>query len=91
MSNIKHTISGNNFHGNYSVTLIGPKDGFTLSASQLRKYRKELCGMSDCKCGGGYGTGLDSGSPHIELDYNSRTGEDIAKLVPADTTHPYAE
>ena len=65
--NIKHTVSGNNFHGNYSVTFVGNSHGFTLSPSQEAKWARTLCRVSGCKCGGGYGEGLDPGSARIEL------------------------
>ena len=59
------TVSGHNFHGYYSVTFRGDPRGFVLSDSQSRRYRKALCGMSDCTCGGGYGDGPDSDSASI--------------------------
>ena len=62
---INHVISGNNFHGNYRFTLRGPAEGFILSASQKRKYNSNLCGYSDCTCGGGYGDGPDEDSAKI--------------------------
>jgi hypothetical protein len=38
----------NDFHGT-SVTLR--VNGDRLSAGQMRRMRRELCGMSDCCCG----------------------------------------
>jgi hypothetical protein len=76
---IKHTISGNNFHGDYSVKVVGDEDGFALSKSQIRRIEGALCGVYDCKCGGGYGNGRDHGSARMEqVDW------DIRWLVPAD-------
>ena len=76
-----HTISGNNFHGNYSVNLRGPKDGFILSASQVRRYMYVAvpCSGGDCVCGGGYGEGLDDGSARI-----AQRGYNELELIPAD-------
>ena len=65
MKKITHIVSGNNFHGDYSVSLRGAPDGFILSKAQARKYTKALCGMSDCICGGGYGDGPDEGSARV--------------------------
>jgi hypothetical protein len=45
---MKRTLT-NNFH-NTSVTLI-LSDGKTLSAWQVRKARRVLCGQKDCLCG----------------------------------------
>ena len=75
-----HTISGNNFHGNYSVNMRGPKDGFILSPSQVRRHRYAAvpCSGGDCTCGGGYGEGLDDGSARIEP-----RGYEL-ELIPAD-------
>ena len=79
---MNHTISGNNFHGNYSITLRGPATGFILSKSQQRKYETALCGMSDCTCGGayggGYGAGTDIGSAGVE-----ESNYDELRLIPA--------
>jgi hypothetical protein len=66
-----HTISGNNFHGNYQLQLRGSAEGFELSPAQVRRWRQTLCGFSDCCCGGGYGTGVDADSASIdEIDYD---------------------
>lgn len=73
-----HIISGNNFHGNYVVRLRGPRNGFILSAAQVRKYDNAICGISDCTCGGGCGDGLDDGSARVEqVDW------DKMSLIPA--------
>ena len=60
-----HEVSGHNFHGHYSFTLRGPAEGFILSESQRRKVDRELCGLSDCECGGGYGEGLAPDSARL--------------------------
>ena len=65
-----HIISGGNFHGEYSFTLRGPAEGFRLSKNQERKVDKKLCGIPDCKCGGGYGRGADEDSARLEGDYD---------------------
>lgn len=40
----------NDFHST-SVTVVVPADGI-LSVSQTKRVYRELCGMSDCTCGG---------------------------------------
>ena len=74
-----HEIRGNNFHGNYGITLRGPAAGFVLSESQYKRYRAALCpSTTDCKCGGSYGEGPDPGTARVEqMDY------DQCNLVPA--------
>jgi len=67
---MNHEISGGNFHGEYRITLRGPAEGFRLSKSQERKVDRKLCGISDCKCGGGYGRGADEDSALLEGDYD---------------------
>ena len=76
-----HTISGNNFHGNFEVRLRGPAGGFVLSLAQARKYSAAVCGVSDCTCGGStqYGDGLDDGSASVE-----QSNYDELTLIPAD-------
>ena len=49
---MRHIISGNNFHGNYELALIGPKEGFELSKGQIRRYKRTLCPFVECGCGG---------------------------------------
>ena len=66
---MKHTISGNNFHGDYSINFYGEAEGFILSKSQERKLWRALCGIEDCKCGGGYGDGIDRESADYENEY----------------------
>ena len=84
MKNKKHIISGGNFHGEYRIVVIGPAEGFIISESQGRRISKALCGMSDCKCGGGYGRGYDSNSAKIIYDdYDSKTGKQIGRIIPA--------
>lgn len=78
--NIKHKISGNNFHGNFSIVFIGPVNGFELSEKQQSQYAKKLCPSRDCTCGGGYGTGYDSGSARVVS----------GKLIPALKSAPVA-
>lgn len=81
-----HEISGNNFHGGYHLRLRGPAEGFTLSPSQRRRYDQELCGVMDCRCGGGYGSGPDSDSASISWDTawdDDHRPLDVPRLVPA--------
>lgn len=77
-----HRITGNNFHGSYSITLRLPAAGGRLSRGQMRRVGQILCGLSDCKCGGGYGDGPAPGSPYIEWDFDAK-GNPIALLRPA--------
>jgi len=75
-----HTISGNNFHGDYLVCVRGPATGFVMSARQVRKVSRALCDYESCQCGGGYGTGPDEGSARmVQADY------DKFELVPGAT------
>ena len=74
---MKHTISGNNFHGNYSINFYGEKEGFILSKSQERKLNNALCGIETCKCGGGYGDGIDDDSASWEY-----VGHGETRLIP---------
>lgn len=76
---MKHHITGSNFHGGYAVDLIGPADGFTLTDSQAKRVARELCGVADCTCGGGYGDGPDPGSARIVSTDDGRM-----RLIPAD-------
>ncbi len=76
---IVHEISGYNFHGGYHLRLRGPAEGFALSPSQLCRYEAALCGITDCSCGGGYGTGPDPDYATVEWDEYT----DLATLVPA--------
>lgn len=49
---MRHVIKGISFHGRYCLILIGPAEGFVLSAGQANKYQTALCGVDDCQCGG---------------------------------------
>jgi hypothetical protein len=73
-----HTINGNNFHGDFLVTVRGPAAGFLLSAKQYKKITDVLCGCKSCQCGGGYGQGPDADSATIE-----HVGYDKVALIPA--------
>lgn len=73
-----HKLSGNNFHGNWSLTLRGSAEGFRLSRFQEEKYRHELCGISDCQCHDGIGDGPDEEGAII-----SSYGEGAMRLIPA--------
>ncbi len=77
-----HQISGGNFHGEYHLNLRGPAEGFILSPAQARKFAHTLCGLPDCKCGGGYGRGLDLESAQVEIEYDDR-GYQFSRLIPA--------
>jgi len=75
---MNHIISGGNFHGEFRIVLRGPAGGFVLSKSQERKLDRALCGISDCKCGGGYGRGADWDSAETEM-----SDDGGLRLVPA--------
>ncbi len=79
---MKHTVSGNNFHGNYSLTFIGHPEGFDLTPAQAKRWDRANCGMADCRCGGGYGAGPDKGSARIETKLCG-FGQDQLVLIPA--------
>lgn len=64
---MKHHVTGNNFHGQYAVDLIGPAEGFILSKGQAARLAKALCGVTGCTCGGGYGNGPDPDSARIQM------------------------
>lgn len=61
-----HTISGHNFHGYYTIRVRAPKEGGHLSGQQVRRISHAICGMHDCRCGGGYGNGPDRDSAHVD-------------------------
>ena len=63
-----HTLSGYNFHGGYEIRVRAPKHGGQLTVRQSDRIDKALCGVSDCACGGGYGSGPDPGSATLEVD-----------------------
>lgn len=83
MATIMHTISGRNFHGRYRLTLRGAAGGFLLSDAQARRYRRALCPVADCTCGGGYGEGPDRDSATVEEDVMVDGGRVVLRLVPA--------
>ena len=67
---MQHEISGNSFHGDWSVKLRGPDAGFILSDVQARKFAKAQCGVSTCSCTRRHGSGLRSDSAQVlELLY----------------------
>ena len=52
---IKDTITFTNDFHNTSINLHIYNDYWVLSARQARRAREELCGLSDCTCGGELG------------------------------------
>ena len=50
-THMAHFVIRNDFHGS-EVTLSLPQQGGVLSAGQVRKARRALCGMAGCTCGG---------------------------------------
>ena len=81
---ILHDVRGQNFHGPYSLRLRGPAEGFVLSASQARRYERELCSNKDCQCGGGYGAGLDPGTARVYFATADDLPRDLSKAGHAD-------
>ena len=81
MSETRITLT-NAFHRT-RVSLIA-KDG-RLSAGQVRRARKELCGIPGCYCGdslGRRGT-QPTGSPgYADVEYSLRTGELLGATFP---------
>jgi hypothetical protein len=77
-----HTISGNNYHGEYVVRVRAPSQGGILSRKVARKVARAICGMTDCQCGGGYGTGPTVGTARLDYSQNNN-GDDVVALVPA--------
>ena len=71
MSNKIHTLSGQSFHGAYSVNVRGPAEGFFLNTRQECKILAAKCPSANygCKCGGGYG---EADSDSATLDYSIR-------------------
>ena len=61
-----HTVSGKNAHGPYEVKFWGPIQGFVLSDSQVRRWKKALCGILDCPCR----------EAHVGTPHRHRTGGD---------------
>jgi len=62
-----HEVSGSNLHGQYTITLRGPAEGFELSPAQARRVAKATCGVKGCRCGGSlrYGEGPDESSARV--------------------------
>jgi len=62
-----HEVRGHNFHGQYTIRLRGPAEGFVLSERQAQKVADEQCGVTGCECGGmlHYGQGADDTSARI--------------------------
>ena len=77
-----HTLSGNNFHGAYIVRVRAPAQGGLLSRKVARKVSRAMCGMTDCQCGGGYGTGRDAGTARLEYSQDNN-GDYTTRLLPA--------
>ena len=77
-----HTISGNNFHGNYLVRVRAPSQGGILSRKVARKISRAMCNYTGCQCGGGYGNGPDAGTARLDYSQNNN-GDDVVALVPA--------
>lgn len=71
---MEHVIRFRNVHGNTTIRLRGPAEGFSLSPSQAMRWIRALCGMRDCSCGGSfrYGEGYADGSARIDGDGFSR-------------------
>ncbi len=83
-----HEVYGNNFHGDYHLRLRGPAEGFRLWPAQVRRYWDTLCGLADCKCGGGYGTGPGEGSARIAVGLPDLQGSEPVFLIPASSPDP---
>jgi len=70
----------NSFHNTTARVRIYPDTQTLLTASTVRRLRRELCGMSDCRCGGALGQrGHQDG---IEQIAGMATGE--ALIIPAE-------
>lgn len=63
-----HHIHTSSFHGYHHIRLRGPAAGFRLSPRQEARVRATLCGVSGCRCGGGY--------PQSEPDSGARLVQD---------------
>jgi hypothetical protein len=75
---MQYKVSGNNFHGSYLATFRS-RDGW-LSARQTKRLDYELCGVSDCRCGGLYGSGPDDDSARVIDDSYDAAGNCIVRL-----------
>lgn len=67
----------NDFH-NTEVTLNVKND--TITAGQVKRSRKVLCGISGCTCGDDLGARGEQEHAY-EVCQNSRTGEIYAKII----------
>jgi len=67
----------NDFHGT-SVNLV--TSGKALSARQVRRSWKALCGYKGCACSNAAGT--RGRGQYIEIEYSARTGQLLGATVP---------
>jgi len=74
---MKIVTLANDFHN--VVTTLRPKNG-RLSARQVKKVRKALCGIAGCCCGDALGR-RGPQENEIEVLIDSRTGEVTGALV----------
>ena len=66
----------NDFHK--TVVRLNTTEGKALSQSQIRRARKELCGISDCCCGGDLG---ERGTQDYEVVSNPRLGGGVGGIA----------
>ena len=64
-----HTISGDNFHGTYSIRVRAPQAGGIISARVASRIERALCPWADCTCVGSGGTGPDKWSATLIYSY----------------------
>ncbi len=48
---MKHTVIGENFHGEFQLSLIGAAEGFPLTKSQVKRVKRAIEYNDDCICG----------------------------------------
>lgn len=71
----------NDFHS--TVCGVRAKLGQPLSKSQIRRTRRELCGIADCSCGGVLGERGPQGV-HVEYDWGNEEIS-LVELRPGET------
>jgi hypothetical protein len=95
----------NDFHGTTAAMIANPVSGHTyrVSGRIVKRMRSELCGLTDCMCGGNFGergrqevsievTGVaEDGGYTIEVDNGNqpKRGPGKPRLVPGEETTAY--
>lgn len=68
-------VLSNDFHR--TSVRLRLADGYTITESQARRARRELCGVAGCKCGGIVGERGKQRQPdgsEVDVDYTALAG-----------------